>query len=214
MKNNTKKTQWSLLKDLLNDRTCQPVKNPKYVMYFVFIIVFVGSFGLFYDLMNINYCFSCDLDPEKVKAFAFNITNISLSLVTASVIDLIFISRKNVDVDNQQKNEFKDAYEDLKGNVRFFGLSSLILSFVLWILVNNLLESNYAKIIFATISLLFSYWIWWISNVKNEILSKGVQRIIGTIGGPIVTPNTPINKPFNTDLNDNELSGDIENFKS
>lgn len=212
MKETSKQTQWSLFFNFLNYRTRYSLRNPKYVMYFIFIIFLVGSFGLIHDIININYCLSCDFDPEKVKAFAFNMTNMSLSLVTASVIDLIFISRKSIEEENkQQSNGYEEECEHVKGNVRFFGLSSLIFTFILWILVNDLIENNSMKIILATFSLLFSYWIWWISNVKNKILSEGKQPPESIIGGPInPTPTPPTDSGI---ASGNDLNGSIQDFK-
>ena len=216
MENNTKKKQWTLLGNFLSKRTSQPLGNPKYVLYFIFIIILVGSFGLFYDLMKIDYCFSCGLDSEKVKSFAYNMTNISLSLITASVIDLIFISKKNIEENDNVLDNSINEYQNIKGNVRFFGLSSLILSFILWILVNDLLVNDYLKLILAICSLFFSYWIWWISNVKNKILSEVIQSALATIGGlPPTSPISSIITPPNVDeVKNNNLSGNIEPYKS
>lgn len=220
MENFFKHTQWSLFANFLINRTKKSWENPKYVMYFIFIIFLVGSFGLLYELTTFEYCL-CDFDSGKVKSITFNMTNISLSLITASVIDLIFISQDNIEEDKQKGKVNKAENELIKGNVRFFGLISLILSFIFWILVNNILVNNYYKLLFGTISLFFSYWIWWISNVKNKILSEGMEGmegLINTIGGPINPSNPPSNPPsFESSVKDaikNNLGGSIATYKS
>lgn len=207
------KSQWKILQEFFCNRTKLSFGNPKYVMYFLFVIFLVGSFGLVYDLINIEYCFNCSLNFEKVKIFTFNMTNISLSLVTASVIDLIFISKKDIEKDyNQDKNKQNYNFDNLKGNVRFFGLITLIISFIIWILVNNIIESSIIKIILATCSLLFSYWIWWVSNVRNKILSNYDSNIKEIIGGDIDSNTSKVGGHDSNENNSEELKGDISNF--
>jgi hypothetical protein len=214
------KSQWKLLIEFFYKRTTQPFSNPKYVMYFFFIIVLVGSFGLLYDLLNMDYCRACSLDSEKVKYFTFNMINISLSLVTASIIDLIFISKKNIERDYQQAiTSLNINFNQVKGNVRFFGLISLIISFIFWILVNNIIDNNYLKIVVASFSLMFSYWIWWVSNVRNKILSNYFLSNLEDLIGGNVEPNTSFvsseqtNSPKDKNGKDG-LTGDISNFKA
>ena len=203
-----KNKNWSLLFYFLKKRTFDSFENPKYVLYFVFIIILVGSFGLISDLFKLTYCISCKLDSEIIKSFTFNMTNIGLSLVAASVIDLIFISKKNIKKENLEQKHKNIDFQSIKGNVRFFGLTSLILSFIFWIFANNLIENNYWKIIIATISLLFSYWIWWISNVRNKILSNSITNLSAIIGG------IPNEKKKNNNTPKEELKGNISGFKT
>jgi hypothetical protein len=214
MKKNKTKSQWRLLVEFFYNRSVQPLSNPRYWMYFFFVIILVGSFGLLYDLLNMDYCRSCNFDSEKVKYFTFNMINISLSLVTASVIDLIFISKKNIERDYQQDKSSLNLNE-LKGNVRFFGLISLIISFILWILVNNIIDNNIIKILFASISLIFSYWIWWVSNVRNKILSNYISNLDGIIGGSVEANSSDNNiNPSKSKDDIEDLTGDISNFKA
>ena len=102
---------------------------PGYVFYFLFVIIFVGSFGLIYDLFSAKYGLDLEWDTEKIKNIVMNMTNISLSLVTASIIDLIFITKNSL-----KRNEDDEEFFPIKRDINILGISFLITVFLLWIL--------------------------------------------------------------------------------
>lgn len=208
---NKSKSDWRLLRDFIKKRRREPWKNPGYVFYFLIVIVLVGTFGVLKELIEMKWCWSCDFDTEKVKNFCFNLSSTGLSLVTASVIDLIFISRKTVEKETGSEKYKDHQFESIKRSIRIFGLSCLIVSFVGWIIINTLIENNFIKIGLSILSLLFSYLIWWISNVQNKILSNGFNPFgpLGTEDPNNTTPSsTPSEKP------EENLNGNISTFNT
>jgi hypothetical protein len=143
---NKSKSDWKLMFDFLKKRNREPWKNPGYVFYFFIVIVLVGTFGVFKELIEMHWCWTCGFDTEKVKSFCFNLSSTGLSLVTASVIDLIFISRKTVEKETASEKYKEQEFESIKRSVRISGLSCLIVSFVGWIMINTLIENNFIKI--------------------------------------------------------------------
>lgn len=208
------KNHWMLILTFLKNRIVNPWSNPSYVMYFIIIIIFVNSIGIIKDLTGYKLCWDCQFDSKKVTSFTFNLTNIGLSLVTASVIDLMFISRKSIKVETELQNYNSPQLESIKKSIRIFGLSSLIIIFIVWILVNSFIEHSFLKIFFSTLALLFSFLVWWISNVRNKILSTKKETVpLAPIGGSVNSDQT-------TDTDGNlikdenpDIDGNLSNFK-
>jgi hypothetical protein len=204
-------SDWKLMGNFLNKRSLEPWKSPSYVFYFIIVIVLVGTFGVLKDLIEMEWHWSWNLDNEKVKSFTFNVTNIGLSLVTASVIDLIFITQKTVKNETNEDDYLK--IESIKKSIRIFGLCSLIVIFVVWIIVNNFLEHNLIKILLSIFSLLFSYFIWWISNVRNKILQNRFN-VFATLGKER-TNNFENERPTSSqEETEASLNGNTSNFKT
>ena len=203
-------SDWKLMRNFLNKRSFEPWKSPSYVFYFLIVIVLVGTFGVLKDLIEMEWNWSWNLDNEKVKSFTFNVTNIGLSLVTASVIDLIFITKKTVKNETNEDDDSK--VESVKKSIRIFGLSSLIVIFVVWIIVNNFLEQNLIKILLSIFSLLFSYFIWWISNVRNKILQNRFN--VFSALGKESTNDSENGKPSSQEETVPTLNGNTSNFKT
>ena len=207
---NKQNSDWRLMINFLNKRRIEPWKSPSYVFYFLIVIVLVGTFGVLKDFIEMEWCWSCGFDSDKVKNFTFNVTNIGLSLVTASVIDLIFITKKTVKNETYEEDDFKN--ESIKKSIRIFGLSSLIVIFVIWIIVNNFLEHNLIKILLSILSLLFAYLIWWISYVRNKILQNNFN-IFGPLGKKETKDSE--NEESSTQVEtETSLSGNTSNFKT
>lgn len=210
MKN--KRRDWKLLGNFLYERFNEAWKAPSYVLYFFAVIVLVGTFGVITELFAIDFCLSCKFDHNKVTNSCFNISSTGLSLVTASVIELIFISRKNIGKESKNLNLNFNELENLKKGVRLFGLSALIISFILWILINYLFEIDLLKIFSSTILLLFAYFVWWISNVRNKILSNYIKNYESIIGGDANT--SELNTVEAKDKQESNLNGNLTNFKT
>ncbi len=211
-----KQNDWKLLKGFLKKRYKGPLINPAYVFYFFIVIVLVGSFGMFKDLIEMEWCWHCGFDTEKIRNFCFNISSTGLSLVTASVIDLIFISRKTIEKDTEGDNFNIWEHESIKRSTRIFGLGSLIVTFVIWILVNTIFKGNLIRLLFAIVALVFSYFIWWISNVRNKLLNSDFNNFapLGreNTGNLTQSANPNLGSSSSTN-NGKELTGDTADFK-
>ncbi len=181
-------TNWSIFCSFLINRTKKPLKHPSFVLYFIFIILLIGSFGLINEFTDITIIWAGELDKSKVISLVMNMSNISLSLVSASVIEMILI-----------KDEDLENYPYRKVDIQIFGISSLILSFFLWIFANKF-NSDIAGLILSVIGLLFSYTFWWIANAGNKVLLP-IDKPIDTLGGVQKT-------------NEQDLSGDTSEFKT
>lgn len=171
-----KNYKWKLLKEFLKERYNKPKEMPGYVFYFLFVIIFVGSFGLIYDLFSAKYGLDLEWDNEKIKNIVMNMTNISLSLVTASIIDLIFITKKSL-----KRSEDDEEFFPIKRDINILGISFLITVFLLWILANAIFTCIYIKLVIGVLSLIFGYYVWWISNSKNKLLvhTVNINNILG-----------------------------------
>lgn len=97
-------------------------------------------------------------------------SNISISLIAASVIEMILI-----------KEEDLNGKYNRKVDIQIFGISSLILSFFLWIFANKFSDNVYGLVI-SIFGLLFSYIFWWIANAENKVLLPE-RNPIDTLGG-------------------------------
>lgn len=178
-----KNYKWNLLKEFLKERYNKPKEMPGYVLYFFFVIILVGSFGLFYDLLTANYDIKFEWDTDRVKNIVMNMCNVSLSLVTASIFDLIFISKKSL-----KRNEDDEYFYPIKRDINIFGITCLIIVFLLWIFANTIFIDVYIKLSIGIISLLFGYFVWWISNVKNKLFVSKVE-IQPILGGEALVEN-------------------------
>lgn len=210
MKN--KRRDWKLLIDFLGERLIEAWKIPSYVLYFFIVIVLVGTFGVITELFTIDFCLSCKFDRIKVSNSCFNISSTGLALVTASVIELIFISKKSIEKETRELKLSFDELENLKRAVRIFGLSGLIVSFIIWILINYIFDIDLLKIIFSLILLLFAYFIWWISNVRNKILSNYMKNYVTIMGGDADTSKGNIAEE--EDKRESDLNGNLTNFNT
>lgn len=216
---NNKRRDWELMFFFLRKRLTESWKIPSYVLYFFVVIVLVGTFGVITELFTIDFCFNCKFDNVKVKNSCFNISSTGLALVTASVVELIFIPRRSIEKETKNLNLNHAELENLKKGVRIFGLSSLIISFIFWILINNIFDKNWLIIILSIVLLLFAYFIWWVSNVRNKILSNYMENYVNILGGAIGGSEVQIvvEKKLDSEeieRKDNGLNGDLQNFNT
>lgn len=183
MDENNCNTKWKLLWIFLKKRFKEPLSQPSFVFYFIFIVLGIGSFGLFYDIVNLDYGCNLFSDGYRIDTVLMNMTNIGLSLTSASVIELIFISKSNLKEEGDSENKF--IFFHIKSDIRFLGISVLVLEFLLWILVNTIFKIFFLRIVLGTVSLILSYIIWWVSNARNKILIKTKNNAKNTMGGSV-----------------------------
>ncbi|WHT39504.1 hypothetical protein QNH98_02035 [Myroides sp. mNGS23_01] len=100
---------WKTLLNFIKKRLRFPLGSPGFILYFIVVIMLVGSFGLVYDIATIKsiFCKSCDYDEIKLNSIIMNLTTIGLSLVAASTIELLFISKQKL---NEEGEDFDLFY--------------------------------------------------------------------------------------------------------
>ncbi len=180
-----KYSEWKNFFGFINKRIKDPFKSPRFILYFVFIIMVLGSMGIFYELYTIeNGC----LYFKHWGSVVINMANISLAYIAASSVELILL--------NEDETKFKEV--NLK-DVQMFGVSVLILGFILWIL-SVLYRDELVSFIFSGLGLFLAYFLWWISNSEKPQLNQ-------------VDPKTILGNINNEDVN-NELEGTTDEFKS
>lgn len=176
-----KLTNWKILGLFIKNRFMMPFNHPTFLFYFISIILLVGSIGVLTDLAyGIKYCFF------NVPQFTINASNIFITLMAASAVELILISKDDLD------------YPYRKSDVQILGISFLIVGFLLWMLA-VFFKDNWTGVVTSVIGLLMAYFFWWISNAGNKTLV------------PSDSPASPVggNKPVNS-----QLEGDTEGFKT
>ena len=180
MKKTRNEENWELLGSFLKESFIDPLYKPSFIFYFLFIVVGIGSFGIIYDIINLNYGCNLFLDKTKINSLLMNMTNVGLSITSVSVFDLIFISSKKLtkkikkedQKEDQEEELIQNKYLSLKRDIGVMGISLLVIEFVLWIFVNTLFEIFVLRVLFAVTSLTIGYYVWWISNSKNRLLIK------------------------------------------
>ncbi len=183
--NKSKFKEWDSFFDFLKKRIKEPRKSPRFILYFVFIIVILGSMGVFYELYSISNGCNCFKHWESVK---INMANIFLAYIAASSVELILL--------DGEETKFKEV--NLK-DVQMFGVSVLILGFILWLL-SVLYQEELVSFLFSSVGLLLAYFLWWISNSEKPQLNQ-------------VSPSTALGNPNDEDSSV-ELSGSMDDFKS
>lgn len=212
MNSGKQKSDWKLFWSFIENRFIIAWNVPSYVLYFFIVILLIGTFGVLKEILDVEFCYSCGFEDAKVKSFSFNVSSTGLALLTASVIELIFISRGSIIEEIENPNSKSKTVDRLKMGIRMFGLSSLIVSFVIWILVNNMLVINWLKLVFSFVLLFFAYFIWWIANVKNKILINKDFDLLNSTIGPELKENKSGN-PLTVPEQDEELNGNLDKFK-
>jgi hypothetical protein len=170
LKKKSSKSNWSIFWVFLWNRMKKPIDQPSYVFYFVFIILMIGSAGLISELSTSTFVLNGELDEAKIASLVLNMSNISISLIAASVIEMILINEEDL-----------IGKYNRKVDIQIFGVSSLILSFFLWIFANKFSDNVYGLVI-SIFGLLFSYLFWWIANAENKVLLPDKDPI-DTLGG-------------------------------
>lgn len=153
----SKSTEWNNFYDFIKKRINEPLKSPRFIFYFIFIIVILGSMGVFYELYSISN--GCPYSKHW-DSVVINIANVFLAYIAASSVELILL--------NEEETRFKEV--NLK-DVQMFGVSVLILGFILWIL-SILYKDKYFSFIFSGFGLLLAYFLWWVSNSEKPQLNQ------------------------------------------
>lgn len=182
LKMKNKISNWNELKLFLRKRSLSPLKYPSFVLYFIFVIILMGSIGV----LNVILSWISNGDLE-ITDFISNASNVFLALVAASAVELILIKDDDLESDTQCR----------KIDIRILGIIFLIIAFFLWILAKHF--SNYIGLIISIIGLFFGFYVWWISNAQNSILIDETDPKHALAGDTIM---------------DNEIKGDIKDFKS
>ncbi|WP_447767572.1 hypothetical protein [Sphingobacterium faecium] len=181
---------WLNLKnDFILKRFYESKRSPAYTFYFIFIIVALGSLGLWADLKGIHIKICGEYDENKVKSIISNLSGISLTLIASCVVEFLFIKRVNIE-DKVRKID-----------VQSFGLVSLVSIFLAYMFANN--NANTWGLFVAVISILYTWWFWWIANAKNKVL-----------GVPLKNQDEKhlLGQPTGKNENEEKFIGNLEGF--
>lgn len=176
-----KLTNWQILSRFIRNRFWEPFNHPTFLFYFLSIIFLVGSIGVLTDIaQGFKNCYF------NISQFTINASNIFITLIAASAVELILISEDDLD------------YPYRKPDVQILGISFLIVGFLLWML-SVFFSDNLFGLFTSVTGLLLAYFFWWIANAGNRTLV------------PSDSPASPVggNKPVSS-----ELEGDMDEFKT
>lgn len=155
---------WRILKKFLSERLKKPLKYPSFVIYFITIVLIVGSIGFSTEIIT-----QWHLDDLNLSQLTTNASNIFIALIAASSVELILIKQDKLE------------HPFIQNDVQIIGISSLILGFFVWMLAIYF-KDCILGLFFSVIGLIFSYLFWWVSNAGNETLMP-LDDILSPIGG-------------------------------
>jgi hypothetical protein len=175
-------SNWGILKKFLKIRRKNPWKHPSFVIYFFSVIVIVGSIGFSSEIIVglKNCCFN-------ISGLTTNAANIFIALIAASSVELILINEDELDTPYR------------KNDIQVFGIASLVIGFLIWMLAMYFKE-GYWGLGLSLLGLFFSFYFWWISNAGNKILTDSTPSG-ASVGGGIQTTR-------------DQLDGDTSKFTS
>lgn len=159
--------EWKAIYNFLKRRATEPANFPSYVLYFIVVVVIIGSIGFLTELLFGSDChFNYD-------ALTTNAANIFISFIAASSIELVLIN------DN---DEYLTPNSSIKG-VQLLGISFLIFGLLLWMLIWKI-KGGVCGLSLSLLGMVFSYALWWISNAGNKTLIPD-QAEKAPVGGEI-----------------------------
>lgn len=145
------KDNWKILGEFLGEKIKTPIYYPSFIIYFIIVILAIGSIGFWAELL---------VDNIKIEPLTTNAANIFLALIAASSVELILI---------EDNHKLKSKYR--KNDIRILSIGALILGFLLWVLSMKY-KSDCVGLIISIVGLLLAYITWWVSNADNDKLVK------------------------------------------
>lgn len=189
----TLESKWKLLKIEFKTRISSPFKHPEFIIYFLVVICIIGIAGplltiyLERDLMHngTNHHFSN-------KHVILSIASYFIALLTSSAVDLILSSKSLV-----------DQSQMLRKSWIMIGIGSIVIGIIFMGLSLATSEICILGYVISVIGLLFSWFIWWITNAANPNLTDDSENALITIGGP----------PSNINSSSLQLVGNLTGFQ-
>lgn len=158
-----KPSNWKLLRNFIKNRFCEPFKHPGFVLYFLGIVVLIGSIGVLSEII-----ISIKSEIFNLENITINLSNIFIALIASSSVELILIDDDDL-YNNERKND-----------IRILAILFIIIGFTLWLL-SVFFKEYKIGLISSIIGIFFSYFVWWISNAKSKKLID--VNPVSTLGG-------------------------------
>ena len=184
------KSNWKKWREFMVKRFITPWGFPGFVFYFILVILIVGSFGLFSEII-----IGLHKNQWSISSLIANASNTSIALIAASSVEFILIHKDSLD------------HPERKSDIQITGLSFLILGFLLWMLANYFI-CNVIGLIISLVGLILAYYFWWIANAGNNTLTTGASPL-GQLGGPVINTGDP-NAPGTSSAP--KITGDTSEF--
>lgn len=156
-----KTSHWVNFLRELKKRTLQPLGQPTFIFYFVFVIVIVGGLGVFIKLPK---AWGAQATPEGVLTVAQDLSTYLLATIAAAFVDLNF------------------SESSKQSSLKMFALSIFILGGICAVYSNfssNPTMASYSAL-FGTALALF---LWWIANFDNSKLLEQAPAATVATGG-------------------------------
>jgi hypothetical protein len=157
---------WRDLVATVWERVVTPARHPKYVIYFLGIIVVVGALGVIIPLVR-NFIAAEPTDAEW-RSVLHSLCTYVLAILAAALADSI-------------------VSEKIKSTLRLliFVFALLVAGAAITVLFIQSLEKGWMIVGVATVVALF---LWWVANADNANLLEPTPAADAAIGGPIQTP--------------------------
>lgn len=187
---------WRLLFREIKYRLKQPIGSPVFILYFIIIIVAFGLAGVGLTIWAENFI-TCESQNHQFSDMhiILCIALYFIALLTSSAADLILDPKTA----NNELNE--NEVTILRKSLTMIGISSIVIGVFLVILALLNESVVFLGYCFASVGLIFSWFIWWITNSSNTHL----------VGGPI-NPNDAIGPPNNVDGMNLDVHGNLDGF--
>lgn len=155
-----KPSYWADFFRELKKRSSQPLGQPTFIFYFIFVIVLVGGLGV---IIKLPRAYGSQATPEGVLSVAQDLSTYLLATLAAAFVDLNFS-------------------ESSKQSLKMFALSMLIVGGFCAVYSNFSVDPTMASwsAIFGTVLALF---VWWIANFDNaKLLEQPTPATVATGG--------------------------------
>lgn len=141
-------SKWEKLKEFLDNRITTPLEHPEFIIYFLFVIIGFGGFGLWISLY-----IEFNTEVFNHKNIILSIGSYFVALMATGSIELIFIKEESIK------------------RILFLSTMFLIaLSSIIFLICMN--SSTGWGYFLSLLFLVFSLFIWWIANAENTNLTE------------------------------------------
>lgn len=166
---------WQEFRAIIKERLCKPCQHPTFVMYFLGIIIIIGSLGLLEPI--VSYLIIGSLPVEHVpRALVSAAYTYFVAITATAAVDFILSHNK-------------------KYLVMFFVLCSLVVfaCFLSSVIFATILHRPYSAIMPTCIGYIVALFLWWIGNAENAHLLETPVKPTAPIGDDITQPSGNLN---------------------
>lgn len=173
-----KKSELQLIKEFLILRFKEPSGSVGFWLYFIFIVIIVGSVG------SLLSSFPLEVNSyETIKSVSLSIIGYAVVLLCSSSVDLIFLRLKGKD---------EKRFLPVEGSLKMVGVILIGFSIVA-VLTPLVFNSIIYNIILALFSVPLGLILWWITNSKYHFVFRNGQTTKDDIEGGSIDHKLPGN---------------------